>query len=420
MKRNSWSVGLGLLLLASTASAGGFNIYEMGARATALGGAFTATADDGSAIFYNPAGLAWLDEGWHVSGNLSLIMPGSELAMVEGSRVQWPGNRFAETKDAIFPPGGLYATYRHDDQWSFGLGVFTPFGLGVEWDDPDNFPGRTIATNSQIQSFYVSPMVTWSPTDDLALSAGLHGVITHLTLERIVPAGSDLSIVGDFKLEGTSEIAYGPAFGVMLRPNDRFSFGINFKGGVTNEFRDQDATLDFRSGPLPDVETTVSGDLDFPSILSIGTRLGVSEQLDLMVDYVYFDWSVFEEVVLDFEVDSFDTVIDEGYVDGHQWRFGAEYQVDEKLSLLGGFVYDLTPQPRFSMGPLLPDSDRRDYSLGFTYRTDGGFEFTAAYMLVDFLERSSLRNGVGTNPDGFDANYRSIAHIPTIGVSKSF
>lgn len=419
MVRIPWSLAVASVLLASSAHAGGFNIYEMGARATALGGAFTATADDGSAVFYNPAGLAWLPEGWHVSGNLSLIMPGSKLAMAEGTAVRWPGNQEAETKAALFPPGGVYVSYRPNEEWAFGFGAFTPFGLGVEWDDPDNFPGRTIATNSQVQSFYFSPVVTWRPSPSFAVSAGAHAVISHLLLERIVPAGADLSILGDFELEGSSEIAFGPAFGLMLRPNDRFSFGINFKGAVTNEFRDQDATLDFRT-TLPDIETTVSGDLDFPSILAIGTRFAVSDALDLMVDYVFFDWSVFSEVVLDFAVDSFDTVIDEGYVDGHQWRFGAEYQYSPSLRLMAGFVYDMTPQPRFSMGPLLPDSDRRDYSLGFTYRTAGGLELTGAYMLVDFLERSSLINGIGQNPNGFDANYRSIAHIPTFGVSKSF
>ncbi len=419
--RNPWTLVVCTLLLASTAHAGGFNIYEMGARATALGGAFTATADDGSAIFYNPAGLAWLDEGWHVSGNLSLVMPGSKLAMAEGNAVQWPGNQTAETKAAIFPPSGLYASYRYNEEWAFGFGVFTPFGLGVEWDDPDNFPGRSIASNSQVQSFYLSPVITWRPASGIALSAGAHAVISHLTLERIITVGTDLSIPADFELEGSSNVAFGPAFAMMLRPNDRFSFGINFKGAVTNEFEDQDASLDSR-GQLAalDIETTVNGDLDFPSILAVGTRLALSDAFDFMVDYVFFDWSVFSEVVLDFAEGIPDAVIDEGYVDGHQWRIGGEYQHSPKLSFMGGFVYDMTPQPRFSMGPLLPDADRRDYSLGFTYRTDNGYEFTGAYMLVDFLERSSLINGVGQNPEGFDANYRSIAHIPTFGVSKSF
>ena len=92
-----------VLLLAPTfALAGGFNIYEMGARATALGGAFTATADDASAIFYNPAGLAWLEEGWSVSANVSLISPTSKFTRAEGvTENLYPGDATAETKTAV-------------------------------------------------------------------------------------------------------------------------------------------------------------------------------------------------------------------------------------------------------------------------------------------------------------------------------
>lgn len=45
---------LALLLAAGLAHASGFSIYEAGSRATALGCAFTATADDGS-VLYNAA-----------------------------------------------------------------------------------------------------------------------------------------------------------------------------------------------------------------------------------------------------------------------------------------------------------------------------------------------------------------------------
>ena len=63
LRKSPLAAALAVLLIAGSAWAGGFNIYEMGARATALGGAFTATADDASALFYNPAGLAFQPDG---------------------------------------------------------------------------------------------------------------------------------------------------------------------------------------------------------------------------------------------------------------------------------------------------------------------------------------------------------------------
>ncbi len=58
-KRNySRLSALGSLLIAGQAAASGFLAIGPGARAAALGGAFTGLADDSSAIYYNPAGLA--------------------------------------------------------------------------------------------------------------------------------------------------------------------------------------------------------------------------------------------------------------------------------------------------------------------------------------------------------------------------
>lgn len=402
------------------AQAGGFNIYEMGARATALGGAFTATADDGSAMFFNPAGIAWFEEGWHVSANLSLIKPGQKYARPDGL-VGYPGDATSESADALFTPGGLYASYRANEEWAFGFGVFTPFGLGVEWDSPDTFAGRSLATNSQIEGFYISPMVTWRPDPTFAVSVGGHAAITRLTLERIVVGGTDLETnLADFELEGTSEIGFAPAFAAMFRPNDRVSFGLNFKGGVTNSFEDQDAKLDFRTNDALDRnDLTVSGDLDFPSILMVGGRYQFTPDFAMMADVVWFGWSVFDEVALTFSDDTFDTVLEENYDDAFQFRFGAEYHLNPETDLLAGFVYDNTPQPVESVSPLLPDADRLDYSIGVTHRGFGG-EWTLAYMLVDFQERDTFEGGVGQNLDGFDGTYRSIAHIPTIGYSRNF
>jgi len=49
-----------LLFTASTSFAAGFRLPEAGAKAMGMGFAFTAQADDPSAIYFNPAGLTQL------------------------------------------------------------------------------------------------------------------------------------------------------------------------------------------------------------------------------------------------------------------------------------------------------------------------------------------------------------------------
>ena len=52
-----------LLLLASTAQAGGYYFSDIGVRAYSRGGAFVAGADDLTALYYNPAALTRLRRG---------------------------------------------------------------------------------------------------------------------------------------------------------------------------------------------------------------------------------------------------------------------------------------------------------------------------------------------------------------------
>src|SRR2546425_9546827 len=59
MNSRLWLLVVVAALLTSGAAFGsGFSLFEQGAKATAMGGAFAATADDPTAIFYNVAGIA--------------------------------------------------------------------------------------------------------------------------------------------------------------------------------------------------------------------------------------------------------------------------------------------------------------------------------------------------------------------------
>lgn len=440
LRRSLIAVALVPLFVAGSARAGGFNIYEMGTRATALGGAYTATADDPTAIFYNPAGLAYQADGWQFSVNTSPISPKNSYARATGATaIEYPGDPTAETKSTWFFPTGAYLTYKRD-AWSGGFGFFTPFGLGVEWEDPDTFPGRSLSKNAQIQGFYLSPVVTYRPHEMVAISVGGHLVKTHLTLERIQTAnlgtGTDLLNVADVEIEGASGWKAGFAAGLMVKPLEQLTLGANYKQGITNEFRDQDATFTQRTtgsaaidaAVLQNLEASVgrvgtqnvSGDLNYPDILALAARYDFDDRFALELDGVWFGWSTFKEVALDFELAP-TVVLEEDYEDKWQIRVGGEYTHSEQLRFMVGYVHDETPQPKGSMSPLLPDATRNDFSAGATWTGESGrHEVSGGYMLVEFEERDTLEDGAGVNYDGFDAAYKSRAHIFSLAYTGRF
>jgi long-chain fatty acid transport protein len=117
-------------------------IYGLGVRnpsqdayAIARGNAFVATADNPSAIYYNPAGITQLPGQQVRLGVLNY------LGLV--SEYEAPNGREAKTKYRIEPVPQLYYTFTQDGSpVSFGVGVYAPFGLGLEWPDDTGFLHR--------------------------------------------------------------------------------------------------------------------------------------------------------------------------------------------------------------------------------------------------------------------------------------
>src|SRR5512139_2724011 len=138
------AVLLVLLLSASTSFAAGFRLPEAGNKANAMGFAFTAQADNPSAIYYNPAGLTQL-EGNNIALGVTYVKENggtfNGLTPVDNNVPIPPGftNQKTETqKDLDFFLPNLYYTYTSKAKGvSFGVGVFTPFGLGQEYKNAD-------------------------------------------------------------------------------------------------------------------------------------------------------------------------------------------------------------------------------------------------------------------------------------------
>src|SRR5579864_8679477 len=96
----------------------------MVARAAAQADAFSAQADDASAIFYNPAGLTQL-HGTVITGGVTTFFPNWEFDSAGG---QQKNMRLASVLPDIY-----VATDFGLDDWRFGIGINNPFGLNEDW-----------------------------------------------------------------------------------------------------------------------------------------------------------------------------------------------------------------------------------------------------------------------------------------------
>jgi long-chain fatty acid transport protein len=166
------------------------------------------------------------------------------------------------------------------------------------------------------------------------------------------------------------------------------------------------------------VNQKVNSSITFPNFFAVGLYYKFLENFGAEADFLWYNWSVFDQLVLDFE--SLPTiVIPEEYENSIQFRLGVHYDFAQAWQLRAGYIYDQTPQPIQSVSPLLPDNDRHDFSIGLGYSLSK-WQFDAGYMLVDFGERSTVEDGVGKNHDGFNGTYASIAHLLFVSIGYHF
>src|SRR5271170_8237867 len=134
--------------------ANGFGLPDQDAFATARGEAFVATADNASAIYYNPAGIAQL-EGQNIRGGFY----GIDINTTFHSPAPPAGNGGSFDNDKNFHaiPQFFY-TYTPDKlPMTFGLGVYSPYGLSSEW--PENTGFRTLGTQASVTCLTINPAI---------------------------------------------------------------------------------------------------------------------------------------------------------------------------------------------------------------------------------------------------------------------
>jgi long-chain fatty acid transport protein len=415
------------MLAAGAAYGSGFSIYEAGSKATALGCAFTATADDGSAIFYNAAGLSF-QTGRSVDISAVAVLPNFKFA---GQLSKTGPLETGESESKTYLVPGAYYTANPGGKLAYGIGAYAPFGLGVVWQDPETWVGRRISHDVQIQTVYITPAVSYMAADGLALAFGLDFAHQSLELSRFTPEPQFGENAISSKLDGSSDWNITPSLGAMYRPNEKVSLGVMYHFKKTMKYTDGTATLtpvapgndpwgDTVVGALG-AENSLSSELNLPDMLSLGIAYQFHPKFRGEFNYVRFGWSTFESLKLAFSNPALDQEFTFNYENSWQIRFGFDYQLNEAWNVMAGYVHDKTPQPLKAVSPLLPDSDRNDYSLGILWKK-GQWTFNASYMVVIGTERTNIEGGepVRETTDYPFGTYSSLANLFGLGAAYNF
>jgi long-chain fatty acid transport protein len=380
----------------------GVRIADQDALATARGNAFAATADNPSAIYYNPAGITQL-EGLQASYGLYGIYLNSDFKSPTGVH--------ASTKDELQGVPHFYATYRFSDlPLAAGIGLYTPYGLGLEW--PDNTGFRTLATEGRILYMTLNPIIAWEILPSLSVAAGPTINYSQAELKR----GLGFAPGDEFKFKG-DDIDVGYSIGLLWHPYPRHSLGASYRSATTLAYDGSTKLSPF--GTRLDASTRFR----FPQNVVAGWSFRPTPSWNLEVNV---DWTAWEDLGTLTLNQSNGQQLDLPF----NWRssffyeFGATYVCECGITISGGYIYSENSVPDSSFNPAVPDSDRHIFSLGV-----GGsrkrLRWDAAYQLAWGPSRTVSGSPTQTNPvtlvtESADGTYAFISHALTVSLGYRF
>lgn len=431
---------------ATLASAAGLKVNEQGAKAMAMGNAFTAQADDPTALFYNPAGIAFL-KGTQVNiGSTTLYVPSTEFHGTAPLSGTAPLNVGTETvheyaKQDIFIAPTFYLTHTFEGApVTLGLGINAIYPLAKKWDESSAF--RAEVTNISVKPINFQPTVAYRFDDwNLAVAAGLDVTYAQVSMQKMAYAPNP-SIpnsayeLGNLGLDGTAtDVGYN--LGIKWKALDNLSFGVAYRSKIDLHV---DGTADFlattpagfnmigmttsatspysRTRVTSDVSTTVT----LPSSVGLGVAWQPNDKTTLEFDAEWTEWSTMKKLEFSFDGPQFANFNNKPkplkWNDVWCYKVGGQYALTKNIDLRAGYMYDNNPIPDSTLGPVLPDSDRHSFSIGQGFHNDI-FSLDLAYMWTHFVDRT-VHNQDMTTLTGANGTYESDVHLFGASVTMKF
>ncbi len=402
----------------SSAQAGGFFIGEQGARAQGMGGAFTGVADDPSAAWFNPAGIAF-QEGISGTLNLDVIVPNNEYTDTVG--IGGPAGRtYKAKKDTFFTPHGYLVYNTPDSALAFSLAINTPFGLSTDWRG-SGAPFSTTAvaavipalgpatvTFSRIEMVNVNPSMAVKVNENFSIAVGL-------TYYNVFNADLD----SPFLRFGGNGDGWGGNVAVMYR-NGPLGIGASYRSQVKTDLSGTGLyPLGSAAAALPPgFSTSGSTSITFPDMFNFGVSYQVDQNLLLSADIDWVNWTTYDRLVIVqpalgaagtlTSVSNWNATV--------AFRAGVEWKINDDMRLRLGYVFDPTPIEDRYLTPRIPGNDRQLFNIGYGYDFNDKTTLDLAYSYVLLSDRTQTASAAVF----YNGTYKADAHVLAASLTHHF
>lgn len=399
-------------------SANGFRLVSQDAFAAARGEAFVATADNPSAIHYNPAGISQLEGHQFRLGAYALHFEPT-FSPPDG-RANSGETYEIEENDALAPQ--LYYTYGiPGSPLTLGLGVYAPHGASVTWPQDTGF--RTVATEGELTYLRINPVVSLEIRPGLSLAIGVMIDDANISMGQGLMA-TTRPFKNSFDFEGDA-LSAGYNLGLLWQINEQWSLGATFRSKNRMNFEGQ-TTIE-QEPFFNETEVTADMELEFPYTAVVGVSYRPTERWNIEFDADYSNWSTIDTTTIrqsekpPYPVQQ-DIPVTLGWKDSWILKFGVTRYFDEGWYASAGYLFNENSVPSTYYTPVAADLDRHFFTLGIgrqwsRYSVDLAYQYGFALnrTVTSSTASSTPAANAGQNADG-TYDFESHALLLSFGV----
>jgi long-chain fatty acid transport protein len=412
------SVGVVTLLTLATvpAHATGFDLPDQDAFVIARGMAFAATADNPSAVYYNPAGITQLP-GHNVRGGVYGLY-------IQSTYESPAGGSYDNSEDLHAVPQLFYTYSPTQLPLSFGLGLFSPFGLSSSWPEDTGF--RTLATEGKLTYYTINPVVAWKIRPNLSIAAGFTANFADVDLARglVWPTQP----YDEFRFEGDGwDMGYN--VGVLWQPIEKISLGGTFRSttrvgleGQTRFFNQVEIPGMFPAFPVQHLDA--EADFPFPWKMILGLSYRPTPKWNLEFNADLTGWDEVGTVVVR-QATAFPPLLPQDIPLVLEWEpswyyeFGATRYLAKGWSVSAGYIFNENSVPDANYSPLVADLDRHFVSVGAGYQSKR-LRIDLAYQFGYGPQRTVSGSAPSATGQSADGDYDFLSHALAITGQWSF
>ncbi len=388
----------------------GYQVNLQGQKQTGMGHTGTGLLLGPSSLHFNPAALSFLEGRINFSAGASGVLSNNTFVKNQPSVYE------AKTNNPMGTPFYLYGSGKISDNMAVGIGVNTPYGNSLKWDE--GWDGRYLIQDISLQAIFVQPTISYAVAPFLSIGGGPVLALGSVDLSKALPLQSSEG-EGQVNLTGTTT-AYGFNVGLFAKINPVLTLGVDYRSKIIMKMEEGEAHFSVpssMSSSFPE-ENGFSAELPMPANLSFGLGWQLTDKWLLAFDLQMVEWSAYQSLNFDFEENTpllADSENVRNFENTMIYRIGAQYQATKNFILRGGVYLDETPIPEGFLTPETPGANKTGFSGGFSWKLLSHLEMDASLLYIKAEDRND-----GYAPLNFYGSYSANAWIPGLGLSWQF